>query len=99
MTKEEMKQRIAELERENEERKRFVFDLYAQTAAKFKRGEIIADGSDMIVVDGFSYSRMADDICYRGAALTAKGTPRRDGAQRYIYESRAHKITFHEKKS
>ena len=94
-----MKARIAEIERKCDENKRFVYDLYAQTAAKFKHGDIISDGFTRILVDWVSYSLMADDIVYYGPVLTTKGTPRSDGAQSSIYESRAHKITFYEKKS
>ena len=99
MTKEEMKKRIADIERKCDENKRFVYDLYAQTAAKFKHGDIISDGFITISIENVSFSLMADDIVYRGAVLTVKGTPRADGAESSVYEGRAHKITFHEKKS
>jgi hypothetical protein len=96
MTKEELAEKIAEINRIASLAKRAAYSEYAETVAKFKRGDIIADCYDMILVDSISYN---GGVCYCGKLLTATGRPRKSGERRTIYEERAHKITFHEKKS
>lgn len=99
MTKEEMKARIAEIERECIERKKSVYQLYAETGGKFKCGDMVSDGSMSILVDRVSFSFMAGDIVYYGPVLTKKGVPRKDGERMHIFEEFAFKITFSKKKS
>ena len=89
MTNEEMKQKIAHIERVASLQKKAVYREFVLSNAKYKIGDIIGDTSDIIRVESISYSTYCNDIliCYVGPLLTKKGEPRKDGAKRTVFES------------
>lgn len=89
MTNEEMKQKIAHIERVALLQKIAIYREFAESNAKYKIGDIVGDDSDIIRVEQISYSIYHGDISiyYYGPLLTKKGEPRKDGAKRAVYES------------
>ena len=89
MTHEEMKQKVAHIEREAELQKKAVYREFVKSNAKYKIGDIVCDNSDTIRVETISYSVFYGDIsiCYCGPLLTKKGEPRKDGTKLAVFES------------
>lgn len=89
MTYEEMKQKIAAIDRLAATQKKAAYYEYVRTNAKHKIGDIIGDETDIIRVESISYSEYHGDISiyYYGPLLTKKGELRKDGAKRAVFES------------
>lgn len=89
MTNEEMKQKIAHIERVALLQKKAIYREFVESNAKYKIGDIVGDDSDIIRVEQIAYSIYHGDISiyYYGPLLTKKGEPRKDGAKRAVYES------------
>lgn len=89
MTKEELKQKIAEIDRAAELQKKAVYKAFAEQNATYKVGDIVGDATDTIRVESISYSVFHGDVSifYYGPMLTKKGEPRKDGAKRAVFES------------
>ena len=89
MTNEEMKQKIAHIERVASLQKKAVYREFVLSNAKYKIGDIVGDATDIIRVESISYSLYRDDISiyYYGPSLTKKGEPRKDGTKRAVFES------------
>lgn len=89
MTNEEMKQKIAHIERVAELQKKAVYREFAESNAKHKIGDIVGDNTDTILVEKISYTVFHGDISifYYGPLLTKKGETRKDGAKRAVFES------------
>lgn len=89
MTNEEMKQKIAHIERVASLQKKAVYREFVLSNAKYKIGDIVGDATDIIRVESISYSEYHGDIAiyYYGPLLTKKGEPRKDGAKRAVFES------------
>lgn len=88
MTHEELKQKIAYIERVSEFQKKAVYREFVESNAKYKIGDIVGDATDIIRVEEISYyeSRNVISIYYYGPLLTKKGEPRKDGAKRAVFE-------------
>ena len=88
MTNEEMKQKVAHIERVAELQKKAVYREFAQSNAKYKIGDIVGDNSDIIRIETISYSVFHGDVSiyYYGPLLTKKGDPRKDGTKRAVFE-------------
>lgn len=89
MTNEEMKQKIAHIERVALLQKNAVYREFVSSNAKYKIGDIIGDATDIIRVESISYSEYHGNISiyYYGPLLTKKGEPRKDGEKRAVFES------------
>ena len=89
MTKEELKARIAEIDRLAATQKRAAYFEYVRTNAKYKIVDIVGDATDKIRIETISFSVTSGcvpSIFYYGPQLTKKGEPRKDGAKRCVYE-------------
>lgn len=91
MTKEELKEKIAAIDRLANTAKKAACFEYVRTNAKYKIGDIVGDSADNIRVESIKFtgtgSRGDISIYYYGTALTQKGEPRKDGAKRAVFES------------
>lgn len=89
MTNEEMKQKIAHIERVASLQKEAVYREFVLSNAKYKIGDIVGDAYDIIRVESISYSIYSGDVVIRyfGPLLTKKGEPQKDGAKRTVFES------------
>lgn len=89
MTTEELKEKIAHIERVSALQKKAVYREFVESNAKHKIGDIIGDATDIIRVESISYSEYHGEISifYYGPLLTKKGEPRKDGAKRAVFES------------
>lgn len=89
MTKEELKEKIAAIDRLAETKKRAAYYEYARTNAKHKIGDIVGDATDIIRVESISFNVYYGDVSiyYYGPLLTKKGEPRKNGAKRAVFES------------
>ena len=89
MTNEEMKQKIAHIERVASLQKNAVYREFVLSNAKYKIGDIVGDSTNIIRVESISYSKYPGgiEIYYYGPLLTKKGEPRKDGAKRAVFES------------
>lgn len=88
MTHEEMKQKIAHIERVSALQKKAVYREFVESNAKYKIGDIVGDATDIIRVESISYEYHGEiSIFYYGPLLTKKGEPRKDGAKRAVFES------------
>ena len=89
MTKEELKEKIAAIDRLAVTQKKAAYYEYVKTNAKHKIGDIVGDATDIIRVESISFSEYHGDISiyYYGPLLTKKGEPRKDGAKRAVFES------------
>ena len=97
MTREEMNKKIAEI---NDAAKMQVIKIrqeFAESNAKFAIGDIIGDSLDVIRVERIGL--FDGSIMYAGPVLKKDLKPKANGERRSIFEERAHKLTFHEKKS
>lgn len=90
MTKEELKERIAAIDRLAVMRKKMAYFEYVRTNAKHKIGDIVGDATDIIRVESISFTEHNGNILiyYYGPLLTKKGEPRKGGEQRAVYEDR-----------
>lgn len=88
MTLAELNKKIEDIEQEAAMRKRTVYNSYVREHAKYKVGDIVSDATDTIKIERISYSVEWRKfvIYYYGSLLTKKGTPRKDGAKRAIFE-------------
>lgn len=89
MTNEEMKQKIAHIERVASLQKKAVYREFVLSNAKYKIGDIVGDSTDIIRVESISFTEFHGDISiyYYGPLLTKKGEPRKDGAKRAVFEA------------
>lgn len=89
MTHEEMKQKVARIERVAESQKKAVYLEFAESNAKYKIGDIVGNSYDTIRVETIAYTIFHGkvSIYYYGPLLTKKGEPRKDGAKLAVYES------------
>jgi len=89
MTKEELKEKIAAIDRLAKTQKNAAFYEYVRTNAKHKIGDIVGDATDIIRVESISFTEYHGDISiyYYGPLLTKKGEPRKDGAKRSVFEA------------
>lgn len=97
MTREEMNKKIAEI---NNAAKMQIGEIrreFARSNAKFAIGDIIGDSLDVIRVERIGL--FDGSIMYVGPVLKTDLKPKANGGIRLILEERAHKLTFHEKKS
>lgn len=88
MTKEELKEKIAAIDRLAETQKKAACFEYVRTNAKYKIGDIVGDSVCTIRVESirFSWSYNNISIYYYGTSLTKKGEPRKDGAKGVVFE-------------
>ena len=90
MTKDELKAKIAEIERMAELQKEQAYFEYVRTNAKYKIGDVVSDSTDTIRVEEikFSVTRQFNEVSiwYWGPMLTKKGEPRKDGQKRAVFE-------------
>lgn len=89
MTNEEMKQKIAHIERVASLQKKAVYREFVLSNAKYKIGDIVGDSTDIIRVESISFTEFHGDVSiyYYGPLLTKKGEPRKDGAKRAVFEA------------
>lgn len=89
MTVEEMKQKIAHIERVASLQRKAVYREFVLSNVKYKIGDIVGDATDIIRVESISYSEHRGEISifYYGPLFTKKGEPRKDGAKRAVFES------------
>lgn len=94
MTKEELKVKIAAIERMAATQKEYAFSEYVRTNAKHKIGDIVSDSWQTIRVEQIKFSVLSDygrndvSIFYYGPMLTKKGEPRKDGQKCAVWEER-----------
>ena len=88
MTKEELKEKIAAIDRLADTAKKAACLEYVQTNAKYKIGDIVGDSADTIRIESIKFTGLRGDILiyYYGPVLTKKGEPRKDGAKRAVFE-------------
>ena len=88
MTKEELDNKIAQIERDAERQKKAAYREYVEQNAKYKVGDIVGDSCDLIRVEtiGFAEFRASISIYYYGPLLTKKLAPRKDGTKRTVFE-------------
>ena len=89
MIKEELKEKIAAIDRLAATQKEAVYFEYVRTNAKHKIGDIVGDLTDIIRVESISFTEFHGDISiyYYGPLLTKKGEPRKNGTKRAVFES------------
>ena len=91
MTQEELKKKIAYIDRTAASQKRAAFLEYVRTNAKHKIGDVVSDSSQTIRVERIEftvYGRNDVSIYYYGTMLTQKGEPRKDGQKCAVWEDR-----------
>lgn len=91
MTQEELKEKIAAIDRLATTQKKAAFFEYVRTNAKHKIGDIVSDSSQTIRVEKIEFSvygRNDVSIYYYGPMLTKKGEPRKDGQKCAVWEER-----------
>lgn len=94
MTKEELKEKIAAIDRLAKTQKNAAFFEYVRTNAKHKIGDIVSDSLQTIRVEQIKFSVSSDygqndvSIFYYGPMLTKKGEPRKDGQKCAVWEER-----------
>lgn len=92
MTQEELKEKIAAIDRFAATQKKAAFFEYVRTNAKHKIGDVVSDSSQTIRVERieFVYSRDSDNVSiyYYGTMLTKKGEPRKNGQKCVVWEDR-----------
>lgn len=91
MTQEELKEKIAAIDRLAATQKKAAFFEYVRTNAKHKIGDIVSDSSQTIRVEKIKFSvygRNDVSIYYYGPMLTKKGEPRKDGQKCAVWEER-----------
>ena len=91
MTQEELKEKIAAIDRLAATQKRAAFFEYVRTNAKHKIGDVVSDNSDTIRVETIEFSVSGKNdvsIFYYGTMLTKKGEPRKDGQKCAVWEER-----------
>lgn len=88
MTQEELKQRLAEIERAAEIQRLELYREYVKENAKYKVGQIIGDGGGTIRIEKVSFSRMGNPISifYTGPRLTKKLEPQKNGETYVVFE-------------
>lgn len=89
MTKDELKAKIAEIDRMAELQKKQAFFEYVRTNAKYKIGDVVSDSTDTIRVEKIAFNINGPgevSIYYWGPALTKTGEPYKDGRKRAVFE-------------
>lgn len=91
MTQEELKEKIAAIDRLAATQKKAAYYEYVRTNAKHKIGDVVSDNSDTIRVETIEFSVSGKNdvsIFYYGTMLTKKGEPRKDGQKCAVWEER-----------
>lgn len=91
MTQEELKEKIAAIDRLAATQKKAAYFEYVKENAKYKIGDVVSDETDTIRIERIDFNIFATgvvSIYYWGVMLTKKGEPRKDGQKRAIYEER-----------
>ena len=91
MTQEELKERLAAIDRQSALQKKAAYFEYVKDNAKYKIGDVVSDETDTIRIERIDFNIFATgvvSIYYWGVMLTKKGEPRKDGQKRAIYEER-----------
>lgn len=91
MTQEELKEKIAAIDRTAATQKKAAYFEYVKDNAKYKIGDVVSDETDTIRIERIDFNIFATgvvSIYYLGVMLTKKGEPRKDGQKRAIYEER-----------
>lgn len=88
MTQEELKHRLAEVERAAEAQKLELYREYVKENAKYKVGQIIGDDGGTIRIEKVSFSRLGNpvSIFYTGPLLTKKLEPCKNGETYAVFE-------------
>ena len=88
MTQEELKQRLADVERAAEAQRLELYRQYVKENAKYKVGQIIGDGGGTIRIEKVSFSRIGNPISifYTGPLLTKKLEPCKNGDTYAVFE-------------
>lgn len=91
MTQEELKERLAMIDRQSALQKKAAYFEYVKDNAKYKIGDVVSDETDTIRIERIDFNIFGVgtvSIYYWGVILTKKGEPRKDGQKRAIYEER-----------
>lgn len=91
MTQEELKEKIAAIDRLAATQKKAAYYEYVAANAKHKIGDVVSDNSDTIRVEKIAFNIKGSvevSIYYWGVMLTKKGEPRKDGQKRAVWEER-----------
>lgn len=89
MTQEELKKKIAAIDRLAASQNRAAYREYVAANAKHKIGDVVSDNSDTIRVERIAFNIKGPgevSIYYVGPALTKKGEPYKDGRKRAVFE-------------
>lgn len=89
MTQEELKEKIAAIDRQSALQKKAAYFEYVKENAKYKIGDVVSDNSDTIRVERIAFNIKGPgevSIYYWGPALTKKGEPYKDGRKRAVFE-------------
>lgn len=89
MTQEELKERLAMIDRQSALQKKAAYYEYVAANAKYKIGDIVSDNSDTIRVEKIAFNINGPgevSIYYWGPALTKTGEPYKDGRKRAVFE-------------
>lgn len=89
MTQEELKEKIAAIDRLAATRKKAAYYEYVAANAKRKIGDVVSDNSDTIRVEKIAFNINGPgevSIYYWGPALTKTGEPYKDGRKRAVFE-------------
>lgn len=90
MTQEQLKERLAMIDRQAALQKKVAYFEYVKDNAKYKIGDVVSDATDTIRIEMIDFNISATgtvSIYYWGVMLTKKGEPRKDGAKRAVFEA------------
>lgn len=91
MTQEELKERLAMIDRQSALQKKAAYFEYVKDNAKYKIGDVVSDETDTIRIERIYFNIFAPgvvSIYYYGTMLTQKGEPRKDGKKCAVWEDR-----------
>lgn len=89
MTQEELKEKIAAIDRTAATQKKAAYFEYVKDNAKYKIGDVVSDETDTIRVEKIAFNINGPgevSIYYWGPALTKTGEPYKDGRKRSVFE-------------
>jgi hypothetical protein len=91
MTTEDFKKELSLLDKEHQEKTISLCKRYVLSIAKFKKGDIIADHSTIILVDEIEFIRfdIIPTVVYKGIELTKKLIPKKSGIKASVFGNNA----------
>ena len=92
MNREELNQRLDELEIQFQENRTKEIMLYCLENNNYKVGDKFTDHIGSIIIEKINYSTSSFCCVYYGIELKKDGTPRKDGSKRQVWQSNEIKL-------